>query len=458
MPISIDTQNLPCLVVGAGDVAARKISMLSKTHCQITVVAPEACHEIRQLAKQGRITYLARAFEHHDLALAKLVYLATNNPALHDEIAHLAKAYPCWLNVVDTPALCDFITPALVERAPITVAISSGGSAPVLVRFIRDQVEKKLPQQLGRLATLADQFRATVKARFNNLRDRRLFWEANLQGTIAELALQGKTSEAAARLDAQLTNIPSHKTGLVALVGAGPGDPELLTIKALRLLQKADVVIYDRLVSPQIMDKVRRDADKIYVGKQKSHHSLPQEQINQLLVKRAKQGELVVRLKGGDPFIFGRGGEEIETLFDAGVHFQVVPGITAAAGAASYAGIPLTHRDHAQSVTFATGHLCKQNQQPDWPALARPGQTLVFYMGLGGLQTISQQLIKYGLDKHTPVALVQEASCPGQRVITGSLQSIYAQAQQANIQPPTLIIIGTVVNLQQKLHWFAQAS
>lgn len=360
------------------------------------------------------------------------------------------------VNVVDNPELCGFITPAIIDRSPIIVALSSGGAAPVLLRYMRQKLETLLPQNIGKLGRLFSQFREQVKQRFSKINERRTFWEQVMEGDIAEQALSGHTLKAEAAIQQKLESLNNDTpvVGSVYLIGAGPGDPELLTFKALRLMQKADVVVYDRLVSQDILEMVRRDAEKVYVGKAKSNHTLPQNEINQLMVERALSGQRVVRLKGGDPFIFGRGGEEIETLIDHNISFQVVPGITAASGASTYAGIPLTHRDHAQSVVFATGHLKDDNIALDWPALVQKNQTLVFYMGLTGLKIICNQLIQHGMPASTPIALVQSATCPNQQVLTGTLNNIVALAEQSTIKPPTLIIIGSVVELHNKLAWF----
>ncbi|HYG12515.1 MAG TPA: siroheme synthase CysG, partial [Methylophilaceae bacterium] len=358
------------------------------------------------------------------------------------------------VNVVDAPALCTFTMPAIVDRSLVVIAISSGGAAPVLARLIRAKIETMIPATYGRLATLAASFRDQVKARFATMQARRIFWEEVFQGPIAEQVLSGQEAAAHTAMNEALAGEGGINRGEVYLVGGGPGDPDLLTFRALRLMQQADVCVYDKLVSKGVLELVRRDAEMIYVGKARDRHTLPQEEINELLARLAKAGKRVLRLKGGDPFIFGRGGEEIETLMENGVPFQVVPGITAASGVSSYAGIPLTHRDHAQSCIFTTGHLKDGSVDLDWPALVRPRQTVVIYMGLVGLAEICQKLIAHGLAADTPVAVVQQGTTARQRVVAGTLADLAARVAAAEMKPPCLIIVGSVVTLREKLAWF----
>ncbi|GGO68248.1 siroheme synthase CysG [Bowmanella pacifica] len=451
-PLFVDTNTLQVLVVGAGEVAARKVELLMRTHAQVEVVAPEACQAIQALAARGKLSLQQRPYLESDLDKAQLVFVATNNTELNAQISHQAKARKLLVNVVDAPKLCGFITPSIIDRSPLLIAMSSGGSAPVLLRYLRQKLEAFLPRRISSLAEFADSFRERVKQRFANVTQRRYFWEEVFDGEVAEQVLKGNSQQARQLMEAKLQQEAPKAEGEVYLVGAGPGDPELLTFRALRLMQKADVVVYDRLVSQDILDMVRRDAEKVYVGKAASNHTLPQGDINQLLVREAKAGKRVVRLKGGDPFIFGRGGEEIEELIAHDIGFEVVPGITAASGASSYAGIPLTHRDHAQSVVFATGHLKDDSINLDWPALVQKRQTLVFYMGLTGLPVICRELIAHGMPKDMPIALVEQATTDQQQVVAGTLADIEQKA--AHIKPPALIIVGTVVTLRDKLNWF----
>lgn len=456
-PIFLDTTDLTCLVVGAGEVAARKVELLLKTSAHITVVAPWVCDTVQRFAKEDKIQLFERLYSETDLTDKQMVFVATDNSKLNEQIHDQARAQKILVNVVDNTPLCQFITPSIVDRSPIIIAMSSGGVAPVLLRYLRQKLESVIPQKVSLLGLFSEKFRESVKKRFKSVTERRYFWEDVLDGDIAENVLQGNEKVAEKKFLEKLNAPDASKTiGEVYLVGAGPGDPDLLTFRALRLMQKADVVVYDRLVSPEILELVRRDAEKIYVGKAKSKHTIPQDEINSLLAKEALAGNRVVRLKGGDPFIFGRGGEELETLIEHGVSFQVVPGITAASGAASYAGIPLTHRDHAKSVVFATGHLQDNSINLNWQGLAQPDQTIVFYMGLTGLPIICEQLVRHGLAATTPIAMVQSATTPDQKVVTGTLENIQNKAKAANIKPPALIIVGSVVSLHKKLNWFGQ--
>lgn len=475
LPIFFNIRNRNCVVIGGGEVAARKITLLLRAGAHITLVSPQLGADLqiqldgalREQLEQGRIIYRAETFHADHLRDAALVIAATDDPIVNRSVSEAAGQLHIPVNVVDSPALCSFIMPSIIDRAPIIVAVSSGGASPVLTRLLRARLETMIPAAYGRLAAYAADFRDRVKASFARPEKRRRFWEAALQGPFAEMIFAGRDQAAKAYLERLLENeadgsgnreAGEEMQGEVYLVGAGPGDPELLTFRAMRLMQQADVVVYDRLVSPEVLDMVRRDALRIYAGKERSKHVMPQESINELLVRLAKEGKRVLRLKGGDPFIFGRGGEEIETLSSQGVPFQVVPGITAATGAASYAGIPLTHRDYAQSCVFVTGHLKDGSVDLDWPMLARPHQTIVVYMGLLGLPVLCRQLIAHGLPATTPAAIVQQGTTHKQRVLTGSLETLPDLTTSANLIPPTLIIVGEVVKLHQKLAWFEPES
>ena len=452
LPLFHKLQGRVVLVVGGGEVALRKARLLSDAGGQLRVVAPEVRGELTALAGEGRVHL--RGYESADLQGVALVVAATDDEPLNARISAEAQALGIPVNVVDAPALCSVIFPAIVDRSPLIVAVTSGGDAPVLARLIRAKIETWIPSTYGQLASLAKKFRERVKQLFPDVQQRRVFWEDVFQGQIAESVFAGKLGEGERLLEAKIAGAAPRALGEVYLVGAGPGDPDLLTFRALRLMQQADVVLYDRLVAPAIIELCRRDAERIYVGKRRAEHAVPQEEINQLLVDLAKQGKRVLRLKGGDPFIFGRGGEEIEQLAAEGIPFQVVPGITAASGCAAYAGIPLTHRDHAQSVRFVTGHLKDGSTDLPWTDLVAPGQTLVLYMGLVGLPQICQALIDHGRAADTPAALVQQGTTQNQRVFTGTLANLPQLVAEHEVHAPTLVIVGEVVTLREKLAWF----
>ncbi|NOQ34760.1 MAG: uroporphyrinogen-III C-methyltransferase [Methylococcaceae bacterium] len=454
-PIFLNLKQQPCLVIGGGEVAARKINLLAKANANITVIAEQFGETVKAMEKNNALTLLNKSFSPDDVSDYHLVVSATDNQALNESVAKICTEKRILVNVVDNPQLCSFIFPAIIDRSPVIAAVSTGGVSPVLARLLRAKIESVVPAQFGQLAQLAEKFRDSVKKNITQASQRRIFWEHTLQGAVAELVFSGKSQQAEALLEENLKNTEgSVVKGEVYLVGAGPGDPDLLTFRALRLMQQADVVVYDRLVSPEILELARRDSEKIYVGKKRDNHSLPQESINELLANLAKQGKRVVRLKGGDPFIFGRGGEEIETLMEQGISFQVVPGITAASGCATYAGIPLTHRDHAQSCTFVTGHLKDGSINLNWKQLVAPNQTIVIYMGLVGLEKICSRLIEHGSSPDHPIAIVQQGTTIHQRVISGTLATLPQMLVNEDIKPPTLIIIGTVVSLHDKLAWF----
>lgn len=458
LPIFIQIKHRPCLVVGGGSIAARKVALLRKAQADVTVVSPELCGELQTLKQENQIKHQAREFDDNDLDECVAVIAATDQCSVNEHVSELAHKLRLPVNVVDNPDLCSFIMPSIIDRSPVVIAVSTGGSSPVLARLIRTKLEGSIPAAYGRLAKLVESFRDKVKTAFPNVESRRTFWETILEGKVAELVFTGHDNAAQQLLDKAI-DTQSEKPempGEVFLVGAGPGDPDLLTFRALRLMQQADVVVYDRLVSPAIMEMVRRDAEIVYVGKERDKHTMQQENINQLLVRLAKEGKRVLRLKGGDPFIFGRGGEEIELLAQEGVAFQVVPGITAANGCSSYAGIPLTHRDYAQSCVFVTGHLKDGSVDLNWKALAHPNQTVVFYMGLHGAPTLCKEMVANGLPSSTPVALVEQGTTPQQRVYIATLETLLDVIASEDIKPPTLIIVGEVVKLHEKLSWLEE--
>ena len=452
-PISLKLQQQACLLVGGGRVAYRKALLLTQAGAQLTVIAPEIEPQLMALLEQHQGQYLAQAFD-ADLPMQhyRLVIAATNDADVNRAVFQLCEAQHVLVNSVDDPPHCRFMVPAIIDRSPLVVSVATNGTSPVLARQIRTQLESSIPHGMGKLAEFSGQWRQRVKDKIINPDQRRIFWEDVYASPIKEHIFNDNVAQAEQLMADALAAWKMPK-GEVYLVGAGPGDPELLTLKALRLMQQADVIIYDRLVSQPIMDLCRRDAEKIYVGKARADHAVPQEGINALLVEYAQQGKRVCRLKGGDPFIFGRGGEEIEELFAAGITFQVVPGITAASGCSAYAGIPLTHRDYAQSVRFLTGHLKEGSPELPWSELVYENQTLVLYMGLVGLEKICHKLIEHGQRPDMPVALVSKGTTPEQQVVVGTLADIASQVTQHHIQAPTLTIIGEVVRLREQLKW-----
>ncbi|MCD9464727.1 uroporphyrinogen-III C-methyltransferase [Photobacterium phosphoreum] len=451
LPIFADLKRRPCLVVGGGNSAWRKTRMLLKAGADVGVIASKLNTDFEAAIAAGQVRHVGEEFTPSDLDGIFLAIAATPHKALNALVYQSANQRQVLVNVVDDTQRCSFIVPSIIDRSPIIVAISSSGKAPVLARLLRQKLEAILPQHLGKMATLAGSFRGYLATKLPTFSSRRAFWEQAFNGRFADLIAVGRHSEAQQALEQQLQQHTSPE-GQVALIGAGPGDAGLLTLRGLQLMQQADVVLYDYLVSDEVMALVRRDAELVCVGKKAGFHSVPQEQTNRLIVEYAQQGKRVVRLKGGDPFVFGRGAEELEVLVDAGIDFQVVPGITAAAGATAYAGIPLTHRDYAQTAMFITGHLKPDGKQLDWSTLARGNQTLVIYMGLMKSSHIQQQLLQHGRALDTPIAIIERGTQATQKVLTGQLHELADLAQHA--ASPSLIVVGEVVKLSHKLAWF----
>ena len=451
----VDVHDTSATVIGAGPVALRKTRRLLDAGAQVTVVSQKADDAFHSMAKDKLLTLVLRDFEETDVQNTSVVIAATNKLEVNHRIAKLAKAAGAQVNVANDPAAGTFIMPSLIDRSPLLIAISSGGASPVLSRLLTARIEAFIPARYSVLASLAGTYRTQIKEKLHGWRDRRRFWEQQLGGRVGEMVLQGREKEAENALQIAIDDFSTTgMQGEVYLVGAGPGDPDLLSFRALRLMQHVDVVFHDRLVSPAILDLVKPDAQRIYVGKQRSDHAMQQETINEQLIKHAKLGKRVLRLKGGDPFIFGRGGEEIQELKEHGIGFQVVPGITAASGCASYAGIPLTHRDYSQACVFVTGHLKDNTVNLNWPALAQPRQTVVIYMGLVGLEHIVTKLVEHGMASSTPIALISQATTPQQKVVSGTLDNIVDRVKSRDVKAPTLTIIGEVVTLRDKLNWF----
>ena len=496
-PLFFKLDNRKVLIVGGGDVALRKADLLSRAGAAITIVAPDICEELQALLQDDKHELIYEHYNKKYMAGARVIIAGTDIEALNHQVHADATELNIPVNVVDTPPLCDFIFPAIVDRNPIVIGISSNGKAPVLARLLRARLETLIPQGYGKLAKLAGDFRAEVKTKIPTLTGRRQFWERAFEGQVSELMFAGNETQAAEQLQKDLDSTaaqiikdnaavinensdisdqtasitapvlgdsllenskedvkPTQPVGEVYIVGAGPGDPELLTFKALRLMQQADIVFYDALVSPQVLDLCRRDADKVFVGKKRSNHAVAQLGINELLVNEAKKGRRVVRLKGGDPFIFGRGGEEIESLRAHNIPYQVVPGITAANAAASYAGIPLTHRDHSQSVRFVTGFLKAGAPNNNFKSFLNTDETVVFYMGLHSLARLTEGLIEAGRSSETPIAIVSNASMPNQQVLTGTLATIAELQEKEQLPTPALLIMGDVVALHDDLAWY----
>ena len=459
LPIFLNVNGKRTLIVGSGVIAARKADLLLRAGSDLTIVAPELGDELSRLAETYGFKHKAGDLCAEDLGGCVVAFGCSTDDAVNQLLCELAAVAGIMVNVSDKTESCDFIMPAVVDRTPLLIAISSGGTSPLLVRMLKARFETTIPAAYGRLAKFAGSYRDKIKALVPNLTRRRRFWESMVSGPVAEHLFSSQLEEAATLMDKLLAEAAKDgdkpPVGEVYLVGTGPGDPDLLTFRALRLMQQADVVLYDRLIGEGILNLVRRDAERIYVGKLPENHSVPQEEIGNMLIRLAREGKRVLRLKGGDPFVFGRGGEEIEALSENGIAFQVIPGVTAAVGCASYAGIPLTHRDHAQGCVFVTGHEKDGKLNLNWKSLIQPRQTVVVYMGLSSIGAITGGFMDNGADPATPAAIIENGTRAGQRVITGTLESLPGKTAEAGIKSPALIIIGSVVTLRDKLSWFA---
>jgi len=461
LPVFLDIRGRKVLIDGGNTLAARRAERALSAGALVFAFDPAPQEELLALSGQQGLTILARLPDEADVTDCAVVYGASEDSARDDRLYSWSRAANVLCNIADVTDKCDFITPSVVDRSPIVIAISTGGAAPVIARILRARIETIVPAAFGQLASFTGSFRDRIAATIKTGRERRHFWEWMIDGPAGDFFLAGNKDRAQQQIEIDLHRHASgeaNHVGEVYLVGAGPGDPDLLTFRALRLMQRCDVVLYDRLVGDEIMSLVRRDAERIYVGKMAKDHSMQQEDISELMVTLAKQGNRVLRLKGGDPFIFGRGGEEIEKLAEHGIGFQVVPGITAAAGCGAYAGIPLTHRDHAQSCTFVTAHGKDGMLALDWKSLIRADQTVAVYMGLSNLPTLVSGADRAGVDMSTPVAVVQNGTRDNQVVVTGPLSQIDALVREAQMKSPAMIIIGSVVSLRDQLNWTGQTS
>ncbi len=459
LPLLLDVSGKPCLIIGGGIIATRRASTISRSGASIDVIAISATDSITRTVSLSGGTIHLRAWHRDDIEKRySFVVAATNDKAVNLEIAHRCRALEIPVNVVTDSTCSDFAFPSILDRDPITIAVSSGSASPILARLLAERIDSLIPDGYGRLAGLVGKYRHRVRSLFDSTADRKAFWETVLTGAVAEQVFSGRPEQAETLLEHYLENPPTQlQTGEVYLIGAGPGDPDLLTFRAYRLLLQSDVIFHDRLVSKRILEQVNPDAELVHVGKQRAHHSVPQQDLNRLLVDHARQGRRVARLKGGDPFIFGRGGEEIEQLARHRIPFQVVPGITAASGCACYSGIPLTHRDHAQSVRFVTGQLKDGTVDLPWKELVAPDQTVAIYMGLQGLPVISDRLVAHGMDPDTPAAMIEQGTTPSQKIHCATISSLPRILDHAEVQPPTMLIIGSVVELHHSLNWFEQA-
>ena len=458
LPIFFNVNNRCVAVLGGGTAAARKAEIAMRAGAQVKVFAAQLCEEFREIKESAQFRFVPREPAAQDLDGCALLYCASENIEQNRKVHAIAQEARIPCNVVDMPELCDFTMPSIVDRSPVVIAISTAGTSPILGRMIKARLETLLPAAYGRIAAFVGRYRKKVASSLENFHQRRRFWERILEGPVVDLVLAGHQAEAIAEFDAQLDaaarGAEYRQQGEVYLVGAGPGDPDLLTFKALRLMQRADVVLYDRLIGKGILNLVRRDAERIYVGKLPQEHIVPQPEISRMLLRLAQEGKRVLRLKGGDPFVFGRGGEEIELLAEAGIPFQVVPGITAASGCAAYAGIPLTHRDHAQVCIFVTGHSKDGQIDLDWKVLLQPRQTVAVYMGLKYLDELTRAFIANGAAPSLPVALIDNGTRPNQQVLTATLDTMAEKAAKAGVKGPAILIIGSVVRLREKLDWY----
>lgn len=458
LPIFSQITDQPCVIVGGGPVAARKADLFIKAGAKVTVIAPELKTEMKFHLEQGKVEWQWGEFSPelmNRLARPQLVISATDVQQVNLDVYHYCKQHNIPVNVADQTEYCDFILPGIVERGPMTIAVSTGGRSPVLARLMKSRLETLIPHGFAKVTGLVGEYRQAVKDKISHPEGRKQFWEELLNGVFLDKAVQGDQQEAKQILEQKLNHDSQQayqEQGEVYLIGAGPGDPELMTFKALRLLQQADVVVYDRLVSPEILDMARREAERIYVGKRERWHRMPQAKISELLTQLAKEGKKVARLKGGDPYIFGRGAEEAELLAENGIPFQVVPGITAAAGCAASCDFPLTHRDYSHSVSLVTGHQQAGAEKIDYARLAKSGDTMVFYMGIKNASEIQRELIKHGVNPQIPAAIIENGTRANQKITVTTLDNLSETIAQNRVKPPALLVVGEVIKVREKLH------
>ncbi|WP_019557415.1 siroheme synthase CysG [Thiomicrorhabdus arctica] len=458
LPIFVNIKDQHCLIIGGGAVAARKADLFIKAGAIVTVIAPELKTEMKFHLSHGKIVWQMDTFSVEamaNLTPPKYVISATDDEAVNQAVYHYCQLQKIPVNVADQTAYCDFILPAIVDRSPMIIAVSTGGRSPVLARVMKARLEALIPAGFGRLAELVGRYRQKVKDTISHLDGRKAFWEKLLDSSFIDKAVQGRIEAAEVVLQQQLDTVKAEgqalPVGEVYLIGAGPGDPDLMTFKGLRLLQQADVILYDRLVAPEIVEMARREAERIYVGKKDKWHKVQQIDISQMMVDLAKQGKRVARLKGGDPYIFGRGAEEAELLVKNGIPFEVVPGITAAAGCSAYAGFPLTHREFSQSVSLITGHQQAGAEGVDYARLAQSGDTMVFYMGIKNAAKIQAGLLEHGMDAMTPAAIIEKGTTPEQKVTITTLGKLAITIEDNLVKPPALLIVGEVIKVRERL-------
>jgi uroporphyrin-III C-methyltransferase/precorrin-2 dehydrogenase/sirohydrochlorin ferrochelatase len=475
-PLFADLRGRHVLVVGGGEVAERKVRLLVEAGAAVRVVAPhlnewlasqtltstpgrhvEPPGEAGRRAGDGTVSWIAPRFDASQLADVALAVAATDDNVVNARVSEAARAANVFANVVDDAEHSSVIVPAIVDRSPLVIAISTGGAAPVLARLVRERIEVLIDGSFGALAALLERWRSRIKLAWPDVARRRRIYESLVRGDVARSVRNGREADAEQSLGRLLADRDDPCKGSVCLVGAGPGDPGLLTLNALRALQEADVILHDRLVSAEVLALARRDATRIPVGKEAGGHSVAQQRIHEIMLEHARLGRRVVRLKGGDPFVFGRGGEELEFLAAHGIAFDVVPGITAAVACGAYAGVPLTHRDHAQSVRFVTAHCGDSLDALDWAALARERQTLALYMGVAAMRRVGDELTAHGRGSSTPVAVVENGSRPDQRVTLARLDELGDLAARGDVRSPALLIVGEVAALAARLHWFGAA-